>query len=202
MPNYQDKRLSNVAVLAPADYKHEERLTKPEIERFNSILTSDNLAMLEYGAGTKKTQSIDTFINTNSDNRQLIVEHLQKARSTMGMRYKVTNESLLVKFFRFLVVKLPQRSVVFNIKKGHIITKRERRIRGFGLHISVKDPFLKLENHGYWLKSEHNFNLLILKMKDFIIETSKGRIEDFITSQYVDQDPDFEEDADERDGID
>ena len=49
-----------------------------------------------------------------------------------------------------------------------------------GIQISIKDPFLKLENHGYWLKDEKNFHQLILKIKEFIFSVQQGRIEDFI----------------------
>lgn len=49
-----------------------------------------------------------------------------------------------------------------------------------GIQISIKDPFLKLENHGYWLKDEKNFHQLILKVKEFIFSVQQGRIEDFI----------------------
>ena len=41
----------------------------------------------------------------------------------MGRRYKITNELILLKFFRFLITKLPERNLVFNIKKGIIRQK-------------------------------------------------------------------------------
>ena len=78
------------------------------------------------------------------------MDDLAKVRSRMGRRYKITNELILLKFFRFLITKLPERNLVFNIKKGIIRQKQVGR-RGRGLYISVKDPFLPAENHGYFL---------------------------------------------------
>ena len=53
--------------------------------------------------------------------------------------------------------------------------------RRSNLFISVKDPFLKQENHGIYLNEENNFNRFVHKIKEFIIETSKGRIIEFLT---------------------
>ena len=101
----------------------------------------------------------------------------------MGRNRRTGNESLMIRFFKFLVINLPQRNIVFNIKKGRMIYKRNQNLRKTSkLLISVKDPFIKTENLGINLTDENKFNLLILKLKEFIFETSKGRIEDFITN--------------------
>ena len=115
----------------------------------------------------------------------------------MGRRFKITNEGLILKFFRFMVTKLPQRNVVFDVNKGRINFKRESRRKG--LYISVKDPFLKLENHGYSMQSENKFNKLITRLKEFIVETSKGRIEDLIINTQCEEDA--EEVSPTREGI-
>ena len=107
------------------------------------------------------------------------MDNLAKARSSVGKRYKVTNESLLLRFFRFLVIKLPQKNCQFDINKGHI--KFKKYAGGKKSFVSIKDPFLKFENHGYSMRSENKFNRLIWVMKQFIIEASMGRLEDMIS---------------------
>ncbi len=99
----------------------------------------------------------------------------------MGKRYKITNESLILRFFRHIVTKTVDRNVVYNVAKGRIIQKQGERVRqGRNKNfISIKDPFLKNENHGYWL-NERNFHQLIIKMKEFIREVQSGHIEDYI----------------------
>lgn len=124
---------------------------------------------------------------------------MQESRRIMGRSGRVSNETLFLRFLKFLVIKLPLKSVVFDISKGMIKTKqgrndvtRDKRNRNF---ISVKDPFLKNENHGYFMQDENNFNRLISKMKHFIIEASQGRLEDFLTGAEFDA----EDERDERD---
>lgn len=100
-------------------------------------------------------------------------EQLAKKRQLMGNRYKVTSESLLIKFLRFLVLKLPQGNLRFNISKDYVGQKSTARWRvNKSLKISVKDPFLTFENHGYWLKDKERFQKLIYRLKYFLIETS------------------------------
>ena len=118
-------------------------------------------------------------MNGEITNRQLIIENLIKARGMMGRRRRQSNESLIIRFFRFLAVKLPERNITFNVKKGRIVYKNQSRRSN--LFISVKDPFLKQENHGIYLNEENNFNRFVHKIKEFIIETSKGRIIEFLT---------------------
>jgi hypothetical protein len=100
----------------------------------------------------------------------------------IGKRYKISNESLILRFFRHLVTKTADRNVVYNISKGRIGYKSGDRVRqsNRGIHISIKDPFLKLENHGYWLKDDRNFHQIILKLKEFILAVQSSRIEDYI----------------------
>lgn len=134
-----------------------------------------------------KFQEIDSWINDKLENRQKILEYLQKARATMGKRYKITNESLILRFFRFIVIKVSEKNVAFNIQKGRIQYKSDvQNLRvGAGssrrVLLSIKDPFLRLDNHGYYLKEPEYFNRLIVRLKEFIFEASQGRLEDFIT---------------------
>ena len=88
----------------------------------------------------------------------------------MGKRLKISNESLIMRFFRHLVTKTADKNTVYNISKGRIAQKNMEQVRQKrrGICISIKDPFLKLENHGYWLKDEKNFKELIVKVKEFI----------------------------------
>jgi hypothetical protein len=91
----------------------------------------------------------------------------------------------MLRFFRFIVIRVADKNVSFNIAKGKISYKTEAgqtlRVSKGRLLISIKDPFLKLENHGYYMKEPQFFNRLICRVKEFIIEASQGRLEDFIT---------------------
>ncbi len=107
------------------------------------------------------------------------------------------NETLILRFFKFLVTKLPDRNIVFDISKGIVRNKaggearinKARMVRNPGkLLISVKDPFLKRENHGMYLREENNFNRLIIKLKQFIREASIGNLEDFLLESEAEQD--------------
>lgn len=115
----------------------------------------------------------------------------------MGRRSRMGNETLILRFFKFLVTKLPDRNIVFDISKGIVRNKaggearinKARMVRNTGkLLISVKDPFLKRENHGMYLKEENNFNRLIIKLKQFIREASIGNLEDFLLESEAEQD--------------
>ena len=107
------------------------------------------------------------------------------------------NEILILRFFKFLVTKLPDRNIVFDIARGTVRNKaggearinKARLVRKNGkLLISVKDPFLKRENHGLYMREENNFNRLIIKMKQFIREASIGNLEDFLLESEAEQD--------------
>jgi hypothetical protein len=115
----------------------------------------------------------------------------------MGRRSRMGNEILILRFFKFLVTKLPDRNVIFDISKGSVRNKaggdarvnKARMVRNTGkLLISVKDPFLKRENHGLYLREENNFNRLIIKLKQFIREASIGNLEDFLLDAEAEQD--------------
>jgi len=115
----------------------------------------------------------------------------------MGRRSRMGNETLILRFFKFLVTKLPDRNIVFDISKGIVRNKaggearinKARMVRNTGkLLISVKDPFLKRENHGIYLREENNFNRLIIKLKQFIREASIGNLEDFLLESEAEQD--------------
>ncbi len=54
------------------------------------------------------------------------------------------------------------------------------------MYLSIKDPFLRLENHGYYLREAQYFNRFILKCKELIVEAAQGRLEDFITNTKLD----------------
>ena len=107
------------------------------------------------------------------------------------------NEILILRFFKFLVIKLPDRNIVFDIARGTVRNKaggearinKARLVRKNGkLLISVKDPFLKRENHGLYMREENNFNRLIIKLKQFIREASIGNLEDFLLESEAEQD--------------
>lgn len=106
--------------------------------------------------------------------------------------YKITNESLILRFFKFIILKVSERNVTFDICKGRIFLKSERERLGARkkrrLLISIKDPFLRLENHGFYLKQPEHFNRLIVRLKEFIMEASQGRLEDFITDIKLEPD--------------
>lgn len=109
----------------------------------------------------------------------------------------MSNEILILRFFKFLITKLPERNVVFDISKGSVINKaggdarvQKTRLTRDKSHllISVKDPFLKKENHGIYMREENNFNRFIIKLKQFIREASQGRLEDFLLESEAEQD--------------
>ncbi len=115
----------------------------------------------------------------------------------MGRRSRMGNETLILRFFKFLVTKLPDRNIVFDISKGIVRNKaggearinKARLVRNTGkMLISVKDPFLKRENHGMYQREENNFNRLIIKLKQFIREASIGNLEDFLLESEAEQD--------------
>jgi hypothetical protein len=115
----------------------------------------------------------------------------------MGRRSRMANEILILRFFKFLVTKLPDRNIVFDIARGTVRNKaggearinKARLVRKNGkLLISVKDPFLKRENHGLYMREENNFNRLIIKLKQFIREASIGNLEDFLLESEAEQD--------------
>jgi hypothetical protein len=100
----------------------------------------------------------------------------------MGSTRKQFNENLMIRFLRFLVTNLPERKVVFNIAKGRVTYKRgEVRLKS-KLFISVKDPFIRHENHGVHLSDENKFNRLIRKVKEFIHEAAECNIESYIAN--------------------
>jgi len=93
----------------------QERLTTTEFELIRRQLTEENIKMMEireqidkmsafgdeaereYDKKMKvmelethydKTQKIDTYFNTNKDDRPKFIEELAKARSKMGKRFK------------------------------------------------------------------------------------------------------------------
>ena len=90
----------------------------------------------------------------------------------MGGRYKVHNESLLVRFLRFLLLKLPQGNLQFDLTKGRVAVKRYKK-----LLISVKDPYLRYENHGCWLKDKQRLDRLLLRLRHFIRYAQEGKFE-------------------------
>jgi hypothetical protein len=122
----------------------------------------------------------------------------------MGRRARITNESLILRFFKYLITKLPDRNVVFDVSKGTVKIRsggnfriqKTRATNRKGALISIKDPFLRDENHGYHLRDENNFNRLIIRMKLFIKEASQGRLEDFLID--ADIEPEFETDKEKE----
>ena len=130
-----------------------------------------------------KTVEINTFMIREAEDKNNMLKKLQEQRQFMGRRSRMSNESLILRFFKFLITKLPDKNIVFNISKGTVINKvggearlqKARTVKSRGFFISVRDPFLKDENHGIYLRDEHNFNRLIIKLKQFIKEASKKR---------------------------
>jgi hypothetical protein len=109
----------------------------------------------------------------------------------------MNNEILILRFFKFLITKLPDRNIIFDIAKGRVINKaggdsrivKESFMRKNGnLLISVKDPFLRKENHGIYLTEPRNFNRLIIKMKLFISQASIGKLQEFLSESTAEQD--------------
>jgi hypothetical protein len=159
-------------------------MTTEEVKRIHNYLTEDNIRLLEQGdpiAARSNLFEIDRFMLRLSVDTALkvkILDYLSRKRQLMGRKYKVSNESLLIRFFRFTVLRLLDKNLVFDIKRGRPFNLR-RSHKG-GLKISVKDPFLEFENHGFWLKKEENLQKIVQRMKSFLKMASEGQIEDFI----------------------
>ena len=140
---------------------------------------------------------INTFMIKEPADKDNMMRKLQEQRQFMGRRSRMGNETLILRFFKFLVTKLPDRNIIFELSKGIVRNKaggdarinKARLVRNTGkLLISVKDPFLKRENHGMYLREENNFNRLIIKLKQFIREASIGHLEDFLLESEAEQD--------------
>lgn len=54
-----------------------------------------------------------------------MIDNLVRARSLMGSKKKIFNENLLIRFFKFLITKLPGAGVTFNIKKGRVFYNKQ-----------------------------------------------------------------------------
>ena len=131
--------------------------------------------------------------------KENMMRKLQEQRQFMGRRFRMSNEILILRFFKFLITKLPDRNVIFDVSKGSVINKaggdarvQKTRITRDKSHlfISVKDPFLKKENHGVHMREENNFKRFLTKLKQFIREASQGRLEDFLLDSEAEQDDD------------
>jgi hypothetical protein len=62
-------------------------------------------------------------VNEDKDSREIMMKRLTQQRQLMGRRSRITNESLILRFFKYLITKLPDRNVVFDISKGTIKTR-------------------------------------------------------------------------------
>jgi hypothetical protein len=62
-------------------------------------------------------------VNEDKDSRTKMMDKLIQQRQLMGRRSRITNESLILRFFKYLITKLPDRNVVFDISKGTIKTR-------------------------------------------------------------------------------
>ena len=193
--------------LIRAKYLHDEKLTSDERARFSKDLSEVNLQKLGMEDDYQlKTLEINTFMIKESDDKKNMMDKLQAQRQFMGRRARISNESLVLRFFKFLITKLPDRNVSFNIARGTVISKsggdarvnKSRSLRRKSrLLISVKDPFLKREDHGFYLRDENRFNRLIIKLKQFIKEASQGRLEEFLLEAECEEDEEVEKSKEE-----
>lgn len=85
-------------------------------------------------------------------------------------------ECLFIKFLKFLIMKLPERNLDFNIAKGNIRNKKRPHQ---SLFISIKNPHIKFINEGRALRDRNKFNTLILKMKEFLKQAKEGTVEQY-----------------------
>lgn len=192
LPSFQDRGQTEL-VVSPADHMSLERLNARDAQRLKTMLTVANVEALGQEEDSVAAQhiEIDCFINSEPRNKQLLLDNMVRARGLMGRAHKQPNESILIKFFKYLAINLPQRNTVFDVKKGGLIYRREERRKG--LLVSVKDPFVRELNHGVYLQDEVKLKLLVTRIKEFIIEASKGRIEDFLRETFTPEDPEEEE---------
>lgn len=89
---------------------------------------------------------------------------------------------------RFLIMKLPERKIEFNIARGHIVKKRLRyNANGFAskLQISIKHPFVKYLNLGRSMQDKNRLNKLLVCMKDLIKAASLGKAEELFMEMYT-----------------
>jgi len=193
VPNFQDRTQSEL-VVSPSDHMSLERLNQHDAQRIKTRLTVANVEALEQPEDTvaAKHVEIDCFINSESRNKQLLMDNMLRARGLMGRAHKQSNESILLKFFKFLAINLPLRNVIFDVKKGGLVYNRDASRRNKALLVSVKDPFLREQNHGVYLQDEVKLKLLVTRIKEFIIEASKGRLEDFLKETVTPDDQEEE----------
>lgn len=190
-------------------YLHNERLNADERLRFSKRLNEINLQRMSMGEDHQvKTVEINTFMIKEADDKKNMQTKLQEQRQFMGRRFRMSNETLILRFFKFLITKLPDKNVVFNISKGIVRNKvggdarvqKARTVKTRGFFVSVRDPFLKDENHGIYLRDENNFNRLIIKLKQFIREASQGRLEDFLLEAEAEADPEPKKEDEKKQG--
>jgi hypothetical protein len=62
-------------------------------------------------------------VNEDKESKTNMMDKLIQQRQLMGRRSRITNESLILRFFKYLITKLPDRNVVFDISKGTIKTR-------------------------------------------------------------------------------
>lgn len=180
LPNLQDRKAYMKYVVKGAqvpenNFMIEERLSTEDRKRIRSYLNVTNVKLFNDQDQEKKTERIDSFqLNLGKEPhlKSKIQAELQHTRSLMGGRYKVHNESLLVRFIRFLLLKLPQGNLQFDLTKGRVVQKRYKK-----LQVSVKDPYLRYENHGCWLKDKQRLDRLLLRLRYFLRYAQEGKFE-------------------------
>ena len=81
-----------------------------------------------------------------------------------------------MKLCRKLVLGLPHKNMVFDIRKGRIYSKRNDR-----LLVSVKDPFIREINYGATIKEKEKLHAFVEVLKGFIRAAANKTVDEFFT---------------------
>ena len=88
-------------------------------------------------------------------------------------------------FIKKLVISLPKKSVIFDVGKGRMYSKRGGTSN---LLISIKDPFIKEMNHGLYLRDKECLNNLVHTLTQFMKEALKCRTTTFLLDENFSED--------------
>jgi len=86
-----------------------------------------------------------------------------------------------MKLCKKLVLGLPHKNLVFDVRKGTIYTKRSNR-----LLVSIKDPFVHEMNYGRQMASKENLQKFVDVLRSFMKAASQKNVDEFFLQR---QDP-------------
>jgi len=70
-----------------------------------------------------KTVEINTFMINDPKDKARMMDKLREERKYISWQPSLTNETIILRFFKFLIFNLPDRKIIFDIAKGRVIRK-------------------------------------------------------------------------------